>query len=279
MTRTTSEPRLISNSSDSLSVLATPSLSGSSSSILRDVLYRKSDQKSNILQNKWTKVWAVLQNNTLYIYNDSKETDSVLDPIILYGQNASIPDNCKRKYSFQLSGSRCNVLLAAESYEKQRRWISALSSASGAYQAIPGNISVHKEVQKSINLNPSYPTRRDILPSTKRSMSVENISRKINAINIDVLRSSSSSSPPSIKPEVAMRPKSFEEQKLLRPKSLLSTISSSSQPISTARNNENQASNNSNSFPKRENTSETRHDKTGADKKDNRRSFYRETDF
>jgi len=184
-----------------------------------------------------------------------------MDPIILYGQHACIPDNCKRKYSFQLSGSRCNVLLAAESYEKQRRWINALSTASGAYQAIPGNINLHKDVQKSINL---VPTRRDILPATKRSMSVENISRvnKFNAINIDVLRSSSSSSPPSIKPEVAMRPKSFEEQKLLRPKSLLSTISSSSQPISTASNIEN----NSNSFPKREEDASETRQPTAADK-------------
>jgi hypothetical protein len=39
-------------------------------------------------------------------------------------------------------------LLAAESYEKQRRWINALSTASGAYQAIPGNINMHKDVQK-----------------------------------------------------------------------------------------------------------------------------------
>ncbi|CAG5091065.1 Oidioi.mRNA.OKI2018_I69.PAR.g12838.t1.cds [Oikopleura dioica] len=85
-----------------------------------------------------------------------------------------------------------NVLLAAESYEKQRRWMSALSTASGAYQAIPGNISVPKDSPKK-NLN----TRRDVLPVAKRSMSVENISRKMNAINIDVLRSSSTSTPPA----------------------------------------------------------------------------------
>ena len=66
MMRTTSEPRLLSNSTDSLSVLANSSIGNTPSIVLRDVLYRKSEHKSNILQTKWTKVWAVLQE-TLHI--------------------------------------------------------------------------------------------------------------------------------------------------------------------------------------------------------------------
>ena len=75
--RCISEPRLSrdklshSTSLDSLATTAMPN-------ILREVLYRKLDTKTNILQSKWVKNWAVLQDNTLYIYADSKETDSVI---------------------------------------------------------------------------------------------------------------------------------------------------------------------------------------------------------
>ena len=55
------------------------------------------------------------------------------DPLVLYGQQVT-PENCKRKYAFQLSGSRCDVLLAAESSEKQRQWMTALGLASIGYQ-------------------------------------------------------------------------------------------------------------------------------------------------
>ena len=75
--RCISEPRLSRDKlshSTSLDSLATPAMPN----ILREVLYRKLDTKTNILQSKWVKNWAVLQDNTLYIYADSKETDSVI---------------------------------------------------------------------------------------------------------------------------------------------------------------------------------------------------------
>ena len=75
LARCISEPRLgrvsHSTSLDSLSPPALPN-------ILRDVIYRKLGTKTTILQSKWVKNWAVLQDNTLYIYADSRETDSVL---------------------------------------------------------------------------------------------------------------------------------------------------------------------------------------------------------
>ena len=75
--RCISEPRINAEKlshSTSLDSLASPKMPNN----LRDVLYRKSDTKTNILQSKWVKNWAVLQDNTLYIYADSKEIEAVI---------------------------------------------------------------------------------------------------------------------------------------------------------------------------------------------------------
>ena len=119
--------------------------------------------------------------------------------MVLYGQQVTPPEGgCKRKYAFQLSGSRCDILLAADSSEKQRQWMNALGLASIGYQvhigvqdcnmenvtpfvqAIPGNVD-----RKRPGRERAGPiARKDQPPISRRSLSVENISRKLNAVPI-----------------------------------------------------------------------------------------------
>ena len=117
LARCISEPKLnrdklgVSSSLDSLSGPSMPN-------ILRDVLFRKLDTKTNILQSKWVKNWAVLQDNTLYIYADSRETDSVL--VSIYWNKFTQYYHCPEARTFEtlaclivtnMPGFRANQLI------------------------------------------------------------------------------------------------------------------------------------------------------------------------
>ena len=57
------------------------------------------------------------------------------EPLILYGQKVTPPENkCNKKYSFQLTGSRCDILLAAETAEWRTKWMNALGLAAIGYK-------------------------------------------------------------------------------------------------------------------------------------------------
>ena len=56
--------------------------------------------------------------------------------MILYNQKVSPPENkCSKKYAFQLTSSvSTDLLLAAESAESRKRWMSALGLAAIGYK-------------------------------------------------------------------------------------------------------------------------------------------------
>ena len=53
----------------------------------------------------------------------------------MYGQKVGAPEaKCTKKHSFRLTGSRCDVLLAAETNEQRQKWMSALQFAATGYK-------------------------------------------------------------------------------------------------------------------------------------------------
>ena len=61
--------------------------------------------------------------------------------MILYGQKVTPPENkCNKKYSFQLTGSRCDILLAAETAEWRTKWMNALGLAAIGYKVGYGSV-------------------------------------------------------------------------------------------------------------------------------------------
>ena len=56
------------------------------------------------------------------------------EPLILYGQKVGPSEKCTKKHSFRLTGSRCDVLLAAETSEQRQKWMSALNFAATGYK-------------------------------------------------------------------------------------------------------------------------------------------------
>jgi hypothetical protein len=136
----------------------------------------------NFMKSNWKKYWAVLQNNSLYIYNDKTETAMVQEPLILYGQKVTPPENkCNKKYSFQLTGSRCDILLAAETAEWRTKWMNALGLAAIGYKNISSNAERRSGPDLS-KINSGPVMRRDQAPKTnidltRKAMSVENINK------------------------------------------------------------------------------------------------------
>merc|ERR1719383_26872 len=110
---------------------------------------------------------------------------TIQEPLILYGQKVGPPETkCTKKHSFRLTGSRCDVLLAAETNEQRQKWMSALNFAATGYKEISSNAE-RRSGPDLTKITTGPVMRRDqspvmqekTSPMSHKSLSVENINK------------------------------------------------------------------------------------------------------